>query len=112
MLKSKVDWYKEHRAILESDVIHLRRANGRSLDGMLHVNAELETPAMLAVFNPGDTEFTETWMVPLYYAGLNRSVRVSVDGGRPVELTTDELSRVKLELKVPAGGFQWVLFAK
>lgn len=112
MLKSKVDWYKEHRAILESDVIHLRRANGRDLDGMLHVNPELETPAMLAVFNPGETELTETWVVPLYYAGMSGMVRASVDGVAPLELKTDELSRVKIELKVPAGGFQWVLFAR
>ncbi len=38
-----VYFYKENRAILESDIIHLRRPDGRDWDGILHVNPALKT---------------------------------------------------------------------
>ena len=40
MVKAQVDWYKRHRDILESDVIHGRRADGR--DGRLDAARESE----------------------------------------------------------------------
>ncbi len=41
VVKKWVDFYKAHRAILDSDLIHLRRADGRDWDGWLHVNPAL-----------------------------------------------------------------------
>lgn len=110
MLQRHVTWYKEHRDILESDVIHMRRADGQRLDAVLHVNAGLKTPALLAVFNPRDKELEEDWKVPLHYAGLNGRVLASILGQDEQVLRTDGMSRVELKLKVPAGGFQWVIF--
>ena len=42
VVKKWVDFYKAHRAILDSDLIHLRRADGRDWDGWLHVNPRFE----------------------------------------------------------------------
>ena len=39
VVKKWVGFYKRHREILESDIIHLRRPDGRGLDGIMHVNA-------------------------------------------------------------------------
>jgi hypothetical protein len=74
MLKREVGWFKEHRDILESDIIHLRRADGQDWDGILHVNPALKERAMLCVFNPTDAPVTRTLKVPLYYAGLADAV--------------------------------------
>ncbi len=41
VVKRWVDFYKLHRAILDSDLIHLRRPDGRDWDGWLHVNPKL-----------------------------------------------------------------------
>ena len=41
VVKRWVDFYKQHRAILDSDIIHLRRADARDWDGWLHVNPQL-----------------------------------------------------------------------
>ena len=70
MVRGQVAWYKAHRDILESDVLHLRRADGRNWDCMLHVNPRLDKRALLAVFNPLDEPIERTILVPLYYAGL------------------------------------------
>jgi hypothetical protein len=34
---SSINWYKKHRDILNADIIHLRRADGRDWDGIMHV---------------------------------------------------------------------------
>jgi hypothetical protein len=110
MVKKWVDLYKRHREILESDLLHLRRADGNRLDFMMHVNPQLETRGFLAVFNPADQDLEERFLVPLYYTGLTGSVLVSEKDGEPEVLDLDSRQRIELELKVPANGIAWLTF--
>lgn len=71
-----VGWYKEHRDILNSDIIHLRRADGRDWDGILHVNPQLPTKGLLMLYNPLKTSITRTISLPLYYTGLTTMATV------------------------------------
>lgn len=106
LVQSNVAWFKEHRDILESDVIHGRRADGRDLDWMLHVNPKLDECAMLCVFNPLDHEVKKTLRVPLYYAGLDeRAVVVTQSGQFEIELSRDWTA--ELEVVIPAAGMTW-----
>ncbi len=109
-VKKWVDLYKKHRAILESDLIHLRRADGLDLDFMLHVNPDLPTKGFLAVFNPTDRELDREILVPLHYAGLSGQAETSVNDGSPVLLPLDPRQRLRLKIKVPALGVAWVTF--
>lgn len=68
-----IDWYKKYREILNSDVIHLRRADGRDWDGLLHVNPKLKTKGLMMLYNPLKEKITRTIKVPLYYTGLSSS---------------------------------------
>ena len=107
LVKKWVDWFKQYRDILESDLIHGRRADGRDLDWMLHVNPALEHKGMLVVFNPLQTEVTKTLKVPLYYTGLTETVKVSAMGAKPIE---HELARdytIDLPVTVSAEGMTW-----
>lgn len=107
MLKSKVDWHKAHRDILESDLIHGRRADARDLDWMLHVNPALKEKGLLAVFNPLNEPVTRTLRVNLYYTGLTKTARVQERTGarRTFELARDY--SIALPVTVPAQGFNW-----
>ncbi|MBK7599629.1 MAG: hypothetical protein IPJ07_14355 [Acidobacteria bacterium] len=60
-----VQWFKKYRDILESDVIHVRRADGRNLDAVLHVNPSLPVKGLAMVFNPTDKEapHSNTWFL-------------------------------------------------
>lgn len=107
MVKKWVDWYKTWRDILESDLIHGRRADGKRLDWMLHVNPKLETKGMLVVFNPQDTPVEETLAVDVYYAGLSDTVTVHTDGPEDQALPIDRNYKVNIPVSVPARGFQW-----
>lgn len=110
MLEEVVAWYKKYRDILESDVIHLRRADARDWDGLLHVNPRLQQPALLCVFNPLDEAIEREIVVPLYYAGLVDQVQVSVAGAPSNLHNLDRRSRLRLRVQIPANGFQWVVF--
>ncbi len=110
-LKAEVQWFKAHREILESDLVHGRRADGRDVDWMLHVNpfpsGEDAERGMLVVFNPLEQDVTRTLRVPLYYTGLDTMARVAIEGGeeREVELGRDHT--IELEVTVPAQGMTW-----
>jgi hypothetical protein len=116
MVKDTVAWFKRHRALLEGDVIHLRRADGRRLDGILHVAAH---KGMLLVYNPTDEARTETQTVPLYYSGLKGKCRIVERGSfgkgeivssQSVSLALDEGRQAKVDVTVPARGMAWVTF--
>ena len=47
MVFDVVAWYKKYRDILNSDIIHMRRADGRDWDGIIHVNPALKTKAFI-----------------------------------------------------------------
>ena len=77
VVKRWVEFYKKHRAILESDVIHVRRADARDLDCVLHVNSQLHLHRGLAmVYNPLDSAIDRTVTLPLYYTGISDVARI------------------------------------
>ncbi len=71
-----INWYKKYREILNSDIIHLRRADGRDWDGILHVNPALKTKGLMMLYNPTNAPITRTIKVPLYYTGLTTLAKV------------------------------------
>ena len=112
VVREAVDWFREHRTILESDLIHGRRADGRDLDWMLHVNPRLETKGLLAVYNPTDQAMAKTIRVPLYYTGLVGSATVTDKRGEAGKVTLDAHQRMELALSVPASGFSWFVIGE
>ena len=107
MLKGRVAWFKKHRDILESDLIHGRRADGRDLDWMLHVNPTLPERGMLVVYNPTDHAITKTLRVPLYYTGLTGHAAITDGIGKASIYKLDPYFRIRLTVQVPAQGFRW-----
>lgn len=107
MVVRMVSWFKKYREVLESDVVHLRRADGRRLDYVLHANPHTSPRAMLVVYNPTDRELAETIQVPLYYTGITRSAKVHESENQPVDLAMKNGS-ASVAAKVPSGG--WTYF--
>lgn len=105
-----VEWFKRYRRILESDVVHLRRADGQRLDGVLHVDPKGETRAMAVIYNPLDTPLTEELRIPLYYSGLKGTARVRIEEGKEAVRKLDDQRRLTLKLTVPGKSMRWVSF--
>ena len=108
MVKRWVEWFKAHRDILESDVIHGRRADGRDLDWMLHVNPRLKRKGLLVVFNPLVEPREKTLRVNLYYTGLAKTARISLEGGPAKEYTLGRDYSVELPLRVAPEAMTWL----
>ncbi len=108
MVASKVAWFMAHRDILESDLIHGRRADARDLDWMLHVNPALKEKGLLAVFNPLNQAVTKTLAVNLYYTGLTDTAKITgPDGGPGQTLKLKRDYTIDLPVTVPAQGMAW-----
>jgi hypothetical protein len=109
LVKTWVDWYKKHRAILNSDIIHIRRPSGRGLDCILHVNASLRLRGLLMVYNPTGRTVTETISVPLYYSGLTERASVREKEGSARTYALDREDRIELTVTVKERNHTWFL---
>jgi len=107
VVKRWVDFYKKHREVLDGDIIHLRRADGRDLDYLLHVNPGGREKGLLMVYNPLATEVTKTLRFSLYYTGLSSTASLRERDGDPVTLTLDRDYNIELPVRVPAHGVTW-----
>ncbi len=107
MVKGNVDWFKKYRDILESDMIHGRRADGRDVDWMLHVNPDLKRKGMLVVFNPLKTPVTRTLKPNLYYTGLSDTAQIRQEEGRAKNHSLDRDYTVSIQVELPAQSHTW-----
>jgi len=109
MVKRWVDFYKQHRAILESDIIHIRRPDGRDYDAILHINPALPEKGLAVFQNPLDTPITRTVRLPLYYTGLTTTASVRINGGAARKTPIRRDYSAEVTVAIPAGGMTWLL---
>lgn len=107
LVKKWVGFYKRHRAILDSDIIHLRRADGQDLDYILHVNPALKEKGLLMVYNPLEQPVSKTLTIPLYYTGLTDVAQISEQEGKARKVELDRAYNVKIPVTVPANACTW-----
>lgn len=102
-----VSFYKKYRAILDSDIIHLRRPDGRDWDGILHVNPRLKQKGFLSVYNPLEVDIEREIRVPLYYTGLTDKAIVKEQDGKAMKYTLNRDYSITMTVKIPAKGYNW-----
>lgn len=107
-----VAWFKTYRAILESDVIHLKRPDGQKLDAILHVNPSLDVKGMLLVYNPSSKSITQTFSVPLHYTGIKGACLPMQPDRRMKRMAVSNDERIEISVTVPAMGRTWVALAQ
>jgi len=107
VVKKWVEFYRKYRAILDSDLIHVRRPDAHDLDCYLHVNPQLKEKALLMVFNPLDTPVEKTMRIPLYYSGLTQSAKVAEAGGKSRTFRLDRGYAIQLPVRLNAQGVTW-----
>ncbi len=109
VVKKWTDFYRQHRAILDSDLLHLRRPDGNDWDGWMHVNAQLKERALAVFYNPLSEPIQREIKLPLHYTGLTRKAAISVDGhpAKRITIAPDETARITVD--IPARGRTWVV---
>jgi hypothetical protein len=104
-----VSWYKKYRDILNSDLLHLRRADGRDWDGILHVNPDLPQKALAMLYNPLNEAITRTIKLPAYFTGQHNSVKIREKEGVAKSVKVDRDYQVTLSVTIPAKGYTWLV---
>jgi hypothetical protein len=107
LVKDTVTWYKKYRAVLDSDIIHVRRPDGRDIDCMLHVNPALKHKGLAMVYNPLPEPIRRTLRLPLYYTGLTGTARIREREGAPKTYPLDRECNVYMPVKIPARSYSW-----
>jgi hypothetical protein len=107
LVKKWVNWYKKYRLILNSDIIHLRRADGRDWDGLMHVNPALKEKGFILLFNPLESSINREIVVPLYYTGLTGTATVREQENAPQRLNLNDRKEITLRAEIQANGFTW-----
>jgi hypothetical protein len=102
-----VAFFKKHRAILESDLIHLRRPDGRDWDGWLHVSAHLPERALAMLYNPLEEPVQRRINVPLYYSGLTDRAVLHWADGRAETMKLNRDYSVDVPVAIPARSRVW-----
>src|SRR5690606_22563168 len=109
LVKKWVDFYKKHRRILDADIIHLRRPDGRDYDAILHADPNGKEKGLLMVYNPLNESITRNIEVDLYYTGLKNRANMS-ENDRAAKKITLNGSKLNLQVTIPAKSQQWFVF--
>lgn len=109
LVKKWVSFYKKHREVLDADIIHLRRPDGRDYDAILHVNPQGKEKGLLMVYNPLNEPVTREIEVDLYYTGLKDQAWVTENDGVAGKRTLQD-SKMKLQVIIPAKSQKWFVF--
>ena len=109
VIQKWVNWFKKYRDTLESDIIHLRRCDGQSWDGILHANPTGKNEkGMIVLYNSTDKAIKETIEVPIYYTGLHDSVTLTEKKGKPRTVQVSRGYSISVPVNIPAGGMTWM----
>jgi hypothetical protein len=109
VVKNVIAWYKQYREILNSDIIHLRRADGRDWDGIMHLNPNLKNKGLVMLYNPLKENITRSIKLPLYYSGLTKEVTILEKGKNKITKTLNRNYQIQIECKIPAESYTWLL---
>lgn len=112
LVQKVITWYKKYRDILNTDVIHLRRADGRDWDGIMHVGPALPQKALVMLYNPTQQPVTREIALPLYYSGLTQSVKVREKEGTAKTYGLDRNYTAHIKVTIPAAGYTWLVAEK
>jgi len=107
IVSNTIAWYKKYRSILNSDIIQLRRADGRDWDGWLHVNPLLAQKGFMMLFNPTKEVMTRTISLPLYYTGLTQQAIITDQKGTRKILKLNRDYTTSFTFTIPPDTYAW-----
>lgn len=102
-----VSWYKKYRELLNADIIHLRRADGRDWDGWLHVDPKGKQKGLMLLFNPLKEPITRDIRIPVYYTGLQQTLKIRKGEGAATTYVVTRNHEVEFTFQLGAGEYAW-----
>lgn len=109
LVEKWVGFYKKHRDVLDADIVHLRRPDGRDWDGILHVNPDGTEKGLLMLYNPLGTSITRNIRVPVYYTGLHHKVLLEDQQGKTQICNVNRDYQIMIEVEIEANGYSYFI---
>ena len=109
VVKKWVDFYKKYRPILDSDLIHVRRPDGRSIDCVLHANAQTNPCGLVMLYNPTQMVQQITLKLPLYYTGLSKIAKIREEEGESKRYKLDRNYNVEIPIEMEAKSVSYLV---
>ena len=109
VVKKWVDFYKKYRPILDSDLIHVRRPDGRSIDCVLHANAQINPCGLAMLYNPTRTVQRMTLKLSLYYTGLSEIAKVREKEGESKCYKIDRYYNIEIPIEMEARSVSYLV---
>jgi hypothetical protein len=109
LVKKWVSFYKQHRQVLDADIVHVKRADGRSIDAILHVNPRDEEKGLLMIYNPLESAVKQDLTVNVYYTGLSGSALISENGSKPFKVMISRNYEITVPVNVAPNSQSWYI---
>ncbi len=87
----------------------MRRPDGRSIDCMLHANAQISPCGLAMLYNPTQTEQQITLKLPLYYTGLSDTAKIRKKEGEPKHYKIDRNYIVEIPIRMEAKSVSYLV---
>ncbi|MCY3791316.1 MAG: alpha-galactosidase, partial [Gemmatimonadetes bacterium] len=93
----------------DSDLIHVRRPDGRSIDCVLHTNAQINPCGLAMLYNPTRTVQRITLKLPLYYTGLSEIAKVREKEGESKCYKIDRYYNIEIPIEMEARSVSYLV---
>lgn len=111
-VKEVINWYKKYRNILNTELIHLRRPDGRDWDGVMHISPTLQERGLAMIYNPTSESITRRISLPLYYTGLTKSATIREKEGKARRVTIERDYSATVEVTIAPNSYTWLVIEK
>lgn len=109
LVKKWVSFYKEHRVILDADIIHIRRPDGKDIDAILHADPSNDEKGLLMIYNPLSHPVNKDIKINVYYTGLSKHASISENDKRARRFRIDRNYNVTIPVSVDANSVSWYI---
>ncbi len=109
VVKKWVDFFIQYRPILESDVIHVRRPDGRSIDCILHANPQLSPCGLAMLYNSTNKTQETALKLPVYYTGLSETAIIREKEDEPKAYKIDRNYNIEIPIKMEANSITYLV---
>jgi len=107
LVSSWVNFYRQHRRILNGDIIHIRRPDGADYDAILHVDPSGSEKGLLMIYNPLNVPVQRKIRINVYYTGLKSQISATNSRGETKVLPVDAANQIWIECLLPARSEEW-----
>jgi hypothetical protein len=109
LVKKWVSFYKQHRTILDADIIHIKRSDGRGIDAILHVDPSGIEKGLLMVYNPLDHAVKQDLTINVYYTGLDMYASISENDGKARRFSINRNYEITIPVNVEPNSQSWYI---